>query len=157
VVYVRPTLEERFWAKVLCEVATGCCLWTGGERGAYGNFWCGYDRGYRYAHQVAYELQHGPIPADKLVCHSCHRNLCVRGDHLYAGTDQSNSDDKVRAGRHAHGESHGHAKLTEADVRDIRRKYAIPGVTQTQLAAEFHVSFQTISMITTRKVWKHVK
>ena len=48
------------------------------------------------------------------------------------------------------------AKLTDAQVRDIRWRYddGIGGVTQAELAAEFGVSASTISDITSRRTWK---
>lgn len=48
-------------------------------------------------------------------------------------------------------------KLTEADVREIRRLYALGGQTIFQLGERFGVSFSSISRIILRKNWAHVK
>lgn len=48
-------------------------------------------------------------------------------------------------------------KLTEDDVREIRRRYAEGGVLQRELAREFEVSKQLISKIVNRQVWVHVE
>jgi predicted transcriptional regulator len=48
------------------------------------------------------------------------------------------------------------SKLTEAKVIDIRARHAAGGVTQKQLAAEFGVCFQLISLIVNRKIWRHI-
>ncbi len=53
------------------------------------------------------------------------------------------------------GEWNGCAKLTEADVLEIRQRYAA-GERQTHLAREFGVTQSNISEITLRHTWKHV-
>lgn len=49
-----------------------------------------------------------------------------------------------------------HSKLTEDQVREIRRRYAAGGVTQQALADEFGVSNPTCNLIIRRIKWKHV-
>lgn len=49
------------------------------------------------------------------------------------------------------------AKLTESDVREIRRLYASGGHTGLQLGERFGVSLSTVSRIVLRKNWAHVK
>ena len=63
---------------------------------------------------------------------------------------------QVRDERRPRGERHGCAKLSEQDVRTIRVKYALGGVTQKQLGSEYGVSHTTISMIVTNHIWKHL-
>lgn len=50
-----------------------------------------------------------------------------------------------------------HSKLTEANVRDIRTRYAVGNVTADSLGKEFGVSGVTIWKIVKRKKWAHVK
>lgn len=47
-------------------------------------------------------------------------------------------------------------KLSEKDVRKIRKRYAEGGVTYFELAAEYGVCFQTIGHIITRRNWKYI-
>lgn len=56
----------------------------------------------------------------------------------------------------ARGERHGAAKLTEKDVREIRRRYAAGGETFASLSDAFRVSPQTISGIVHLRSWRHV-
>lgn len=48
---------------------------------------------------VAYKKLIGPIPKGKIVCHTCNKARCWNPKHLYAGTWQSNMNDKVISGR----------------------------------------------------------
>lgn len=50
----------------------------------------------------------------------------------------------------------GTPKLTEEQVREIRRKYVPFKYGYRKLAAEYHVSFKSIGRIITRETWKHV-
>lgn len=78
----RPSFEERFWAKVN-KTAT-CWNWTASkDDDGYGHFLVKRN-GKNYsdvAHRVAYELTHGPIPADKTTDHICHNRACVNPAH----------------------------------------------------------------------------
>jgi HNH endonuclease len=92
------------------------------------------------------------VPDGLLVCHTCDNPPCVLPDHLFIGTDADNNADRLSKGRYD-----SIAKLTEADVREIRSRYAAGGVTQRALAEEFGVIHQTIHSIIRRKNWKHIE
>jgi hypothetical protein len=54
------------------------------------------------------------------------------------------------------GVTHGRAKLTEDNVREIRRLFA-GGKARKELAAQFGVSTTNITFIVTRKLWPHIE
>jgi hypothetical protein len=54
------------------------------------------------------------------------------------------------------GELAGRAILSESDVLEIRRRYAIGGVSQKTLSEEFGVSQVNISCILRRASWTHI-
>jgi DNA invertase Pin-like site-specific DNA recombinase len=54
------------------------------------------------------------------------------------------------------GSTNGQAKLTEDDVREIRRLYATGNFTQRELALEFGIARSAIGKIVRRQAWKHV-
>jgi len=110
------------------------------------------------AHHTGYELAYGPVPPGMRVLHACDNPPCQRPAHLFAGTQGENVLDMVRKGRNrvrAWGEQHGHAKLTEADVREIRRRRA-EGETYRSLAAAFRVNSQT-AWNAVNADWRHVQ
>jgi hypothetical protein len=53
------------------------------------------------------------------------------------------------------GEHHHGAKLTAAEVRDIRRQY--PARSTRALGREYGVSSRCIWKVVTRQSWKHVR
>jgi 16S rRNA U516 pseudouridylate synthase RsuA-like enzyme len=80
-----------------------------------------------------------------------------RVENLAWGTYSDNLNDAIRNGRsHPKGESHCRAKLTEDNVREIRRLYATGEFTLKELAMRFGVHFSGIAKIVTRSTWKHV-
>ena len=70
--------------------------------------------------------------------------------HLREGLDH------VPAPGRARGESHGGAKLTAAEVTEIRARYQAGGITQYELAAEYGISQPVIGKVVTGKLWAHL-
>jgi hypothetical protein len=159
----RKSLAERFWKKV--RKSDGCWIWTGGtaNRG-YGVIGCEDNpRKQMHAHRASWIIHFGPIPEGQQVCHQCDNPPCVKPDHLFLGTQAENLADASKKKRLVgnrgafKGESNLQAKLTEDSVRDIRRRYALGGITQGALALEFGVSEGLIGFVITRRAWKHVE
>ena len=96
-----------------------------------------------------------PIPAGLGVCHHCDNPPCCNPRHLFLGTATDNMRDAVRKGRIATGERNGRAKLTEAQVLEIRAAVAA-GETQRSQVARFDCNFQTVSKIIRRHSWRHI-
>ncbi|HXI16800.1 MAG TPA: HNH endonuclease [Chloroflexota bacterium] len=146
----------RFWSKV--DKTGDCWLWTAyRNKGGYG----AVQTAARYeapvlAHRAAWELTHGAIPPGVFVCHSCDTPACVNPAHLFLGTDRDNKVDMMNKGRLPLGSRSVKAKLTEAQVIDIRQRYAAGGVRQIDLAAEYGVRDSTINRAIKRRGWKHV-
>jgi hypothetical protein len=97
-------------------------------------------------------------PTDTVVRHLNDIKTDNRPCNLARGTHSDNAMDAFCNGKwhHAKGVSHGSAKLTEDQVREIRRLYATGVFTQQELALRFGVDQRTVSEIIRRKIWKHV-
>lgn len=107
-------------------------------------------------------LTFGPISGDVCVLHRCDNPPCVRPDHLFLGTQADNIRDMRAKGR-GHdgsgggqvGSQHHAAKLTEADVVEIRRLRA-SGLLHREIAERFNMSRCQIGDIARGTAWSHV-
>lgn len=71
------------------EITDGCWLWTGWiSPTGYGSL--KVRKKNVYAHRLAYELAHGPIPAGYQIDHLCRVRNCVNPSHLEAVTQREN-------------------------------------------------------------------
>lgn len=165
------TALERFESKFIKGKINSCWIWTAGKfTNGYGQF-C-YNNHNTKAHRFAYLAYKGAIPNGLLVCHSCDNPLCVNPEHLFLGTNADNMQDRDNKGRGSRvgnkgwgqrcpelvpkGETHPQARLTEADVLDIRNRFAQGGITKASLAVEFGVGRMQIARIISRERWGHV-
>lgn len=112
------------------------------------------------AHRAGWFLTNGAIPDGALLCHFCDNPPCVNPKHLYIGTNQTNSTDKVLRNRTTkgrpvhHGELSFH-KLTLEQVREIRIRYSAGGESQSKLGKEFGVSQTQVGRIIRGVRWQH--
>ncbi len=135
------------------------------HRGGYGNVNFRYKR--YLAHRLVYALVFGETPGGEIqVCHRCDNPPCVRPHHLFTGTLADNMNDKVQKGRHTNptksnpqlakrGEESGGSKITESQVREIRRRRA-RGETFRAIAADYPIREVAVWAICVRKTWAHV-
>lgn len=155
--YLSDSDLRRFWSKVALPDANGCMLWLGdGVPFGYGHFMV---RGsYHPSHRISLWTAVGePKAPDLQAAHACRSRDCVAPEHLRWATGKENMQDRHRDGTVNHGERNGQAVLTSDEVREIRRRYALGGITQRELGAEFGVSPQAIGHIVTRRKWAHLE
>jgi hypothetical protein len=155
----RVDLATRFWRKV--DTSGACWIWTGYRLpNGYGRIGVENSDIWRieYAHRVAWELTHGPIPAGLVVCHHCDNPPCVNPAHLFIGTDADNMHDRDAKGRQARGQKASYPRaLSDADALSIKRRLAA-GEKAVQLAREYGVTQSTISHIKTghSRAWQQI-
>jgi len=148
-----------FWSRVNSGLPDECWLWQGkADAAGYGR----YSRNKRadFAHRVAWELTHNQrVPAGLIIRHTCDNPPCCNPSHLVIGTHRDNGRDMVIRDRTGHrmprGSAHPAAKLSEADVRDIRAA-AAAGATYASLSRQYNIVAPGIRAIVLRRTWKHV-
>lgn len=165
----------RFWSYVDTAAGQGpngdCWEWTRkrSTRGGYGHYAVG-TRHYR-ATRLAFFLTYGYWPNPN-ACHHCDNPPCCRPDHLFEGDTKKNMEDAVKKGRLQKGETHHtkrhpeqiprgtkrywSSKLTEEQVKEIRKLHKEDGVLQKHLAVRYAVCKQTINLVVNNKIWTHV-
>lgn len=143
-----------FWSRVKVGEPDECWKWQGAHSPAgYGRFrWQGRTV---QAHRLAFFLSGSYLPEDLHVCHACDNPSCCNPGHLFAGTDLDNRADQISKGRDLKGEAASWAKLTEAQVREIRL-LSLQNWSQHRIAKHFGVTQGAIKNIVHRKTWKHV-
>lgn len=144
----------RFWGKVASpRHVDECWVWSGSKsRDGYGLF--GNGEKTERAHRFIFRMTFGPIGRGMVILHKCDNPSCVNPSHLAIGTQAENVADMRRKKRavNVNGERHGRAKLTEAQVKEIRDDKRM----QKEIAAAYGVSKGLIGLIKTRRVWAHI-
>ena len=107
----------------------------------------------RYVHVLVWEETNGPVPHGQQIMHTCDNPACYLLEHLRLGTQAENIADRDAKGRTARGEKNGRAKLTYADVDDIRNALAV-GESQRRIAERYGVAHCTIGRINRGDGWK---
>ena len=146
-------VKDRFFARV--QKSESCWIWTGVTRNGYGSFFV-RGVGWRYAHRISWILVNGPIPDGLCVLHRCDNRPCVNPAHLFLGTKAENTADMVSKGRGrggvSRGESNPTSKLTETQVREIRKETC----PERETAARYGVTRANINYIKRGVTWTHI-
>lgn len=149
----------------------GCWEWNGVRlKDGYGMLSV---KGKRFlVHRYSLILHLGrEIEAKKEVRHICHNPSCFNPEHLEEGSHQQNMTDMVVANRQAkgdklksrvtgiphipsRGEGNGRAKLTNAQVLEIRS--LSERLSHRDIADRFKVSKTTITAIIRRRTWTNI-
>lgn len=153
----RLPLAVRFWAKVKRGKPDECWNWTGCKSPmGYGCF--NVNNRMRIASRIAWELTNGEIRNGLCVLHDCDNPPCCNPKHLFLGTRTDNANDKVRKGRARGpaGVKSASAKLTDAQVIEIRETFIPFKTNRAEFAKKFGISIVTLSGVLNGRGWKHI-
>lgn len=153
----------RFWSKV--ERTDRCWLWRGAinPKSGYGRF-SDKRRATKagrmvpwplYAHRVAWELTHGPIPKGQSVLHHCDVPNCVNPRHLFLGTQKTNMQDAQQKGR-LHVSRPKSQQISDSAIADMKR-LAAEGARQIDIARQFGVSKTFVCLLLKGRRRQHPK
>ena len=111
----------------------------------------------RLAHRLSYALANNvsDLPRGKHVCHKCDNPPCINPAHLFLGSPWDNQEDKRRKGRIPYGMDAFGTKLSDDDVRYIR-KHAVDFDGEVRCMQRYRVSQGTIQSIYKRKSRQNV-
>ncbi len=149
-----------FWERVAAQTERvgECLLFTGAKDDCgYGRIQCGNKKLVRL-HRAVWERDHGAIPDDKEVCHSCDVRNCIESKHLFLGTHVENIKDMDAKGRRRvlRGSEQGCSILIESDIPVIRKRL-MAGETCAGISRSYGVSEGLIRHIKKKRIWKHVE
>lgn len=147
------SLDQRFWSKVNKRSDEECWEWQAALN-AYGYGWFGIGKNKATtAHRVSAWLS-GVLPTlehSLHVLHKCDNRKCCNPSHFFLGGNKENVADRVAKGRNGivrfYGEFNPAAKLTEAQVVEIKMMYSSKKFSQSMLAKQFNVRQPHISRI----------
>lgn len=149
----------RFWAKVDIRGPDECWPWTGSKNeNGYGTMFISVEYGRpERAHRVSWEIKNDRSASGLDICHSCDNPPCANPEHLFSGTALDNITDCIRKGRHSappvrFGIANNQTKLTEDDVREIRRRLGA-GEAGVAIARFFNIDKSNVSYIKLKKSW----
>lgn len=158
-------LEDRFWNKVNKasgrygidgKFPTECWEWIAYTENGYGRIRDG--RKQYFAHRISMKIHVGDFSDHLCVLHKCDNRLCIRPDHLFLGTRADNGLDMKlkKRSKGMRGTKHPMAKITEDDVKEIRRLAAI-GIIHSEIARIFNICRPNVGHILSGRIWKHVQ
>lgn len=133
-----------------------CVVWPFSTRAdGYGQLWI--DGRNQRVHRLACDRHHGPCPPGLIAVHApiiCHNKRCFNGRrHISWSTRKVNSSHLRIDGTLRLGEANPRARLTQVQVDEIRARYAVGGVLQRELAAEYGVAPTTVTMLIGGRTW----
>ena len=131
------------------------CLWWPFARNNHGYAVMGAAGKTHRAHRIICRMVNGDPPTKGKwdAAHECGNGhlACVHPRHLFWKTRQQNLMDRIKHGTDNRGEKHPLAKLTEENVREIRASAG--HIRHGDMAAKYEVTQATIRDIRRRKTW----
>ena len=106
--------------------------------------------------RLIFTFVNGKIPEGKVIGHSCNNKGCINPSHLYLTTSAENSTQAKLDGLYKTGVENGRAKLSEEEVKELRRLYYEETVSQDKLAKKYKLSQSTVSAIVRNETYKHI-
>lgn len=109
----------------------------------------------RKLHKLVMEVFVGPCPRGFEVAHGDGSKVNCQLSNLRYDTHKGNHGDRIAHGTSNAGQANGMSRLTENDVREIKRRHGA-GDPKCELIREFGVGRRAIERILRGERWKHI-
>jgi len=149
---IKVPLKE-FWNEKLkyitertIKTKSGCIEWTS-YCGKWGYGQISISKKSLLVHRVIWEIFKGPIPEGFCVLHTCDNPPCCNIDHLFLGTHQDNTNDKISKGRLVTGHTNIEYQKYVQERNQIIIQKINQGVSYTNLGIEYNIDRHQIGLI----------
>lgn len=113
-------------------------------------------RRYVYAHRIVYLVHHGDIPDGMQINHKDGNKWNNHPKNLECVTHRENGLHSARVRGNTRGERHGFPKLTNRDIREIRRLCMENKLSRREIAERFGADRDNITKTSQRQTGKPV-
>lgn len=158
---VKEKIPERFADKIKFGEPDECWEWqNASNKYGYGLFKVKVDVKWvtEFAHRFIYSALYGDIEG-LCILHKCDNPRCVNPNHLFAGTQLDNINDRHNKGRSrgggVRGDSHWNSKLRNDDVLKIKKRLS-HGEKFDHIAKHYGVHRSTIYAIKRNFNWSTI-
>lgn len=137
-------------------IVTGRILAPGKNLGGYHQYTLGKSGGRHTAHLLVMQAFVGSRPDGMQINH---KNGIKADNRLENLEYMSAADNKLHSCRvlgRARGESHGNAKITDDDVREIRLLGSTTSLTHAEIGLRFGITNKNVGYIIRKQAWPHV-
>lgn len=113
----------------------------------------------KFVHRLALETFVGPCPEGMETCHNNGDPTDNRIENLRWDTHKANFKDAIQHQTlcRMDGEKNGMSRLTENQIREIRKLAKERTLTQKEIAEKFSIHEETVGRIHRRKRWKYLE
>lgn len=150
------TIHQKLFLDAINKITpneNGCKIWPIKTVDRYGAIWL--DGKKHKVHRALYcILKEKNLTIDIEVRHTCDTPKCCNIEHLVEGTHQENMSDMVnrKKTKHYSGELNGSSKLTDIQIKEIRRLYDSGEITnKSKLSRMFKCSDVLVGLVVRNK------
>lgn len=109
-------------------------------------------------HRLVYQSYVGPIPNGKEVRHLDGDSANNNVSNLDIGTHKENTEDAIKHGKiyRTSGEKNRHSKMTNAQIKEVRKRWAKGDITKTELAKDYPIGRAQLGRVLRGQAWQDI-
>jgi hypothetical protein len=150
-------LKDRLVKRCVRDRRTNCWVWRG-ARNKQGYGIVKFRKRFYRVHRLFFSVFKGfDIDSDLFVNHYCNNTSCVNPDHLTAKNQEDNMKYASNLDRTQRGERSPASKLTQSEVRKIRKLAGENELSKQKIGDMFGISRRHVYYLMNHERWKHLK